>query len=214
MYVLRSTVLYVLYCNPFAQQILCLDECTANIDPVTGEYIHEVIAKLSGVPGSRPRHVGARGLTVPAGQAVRGEADGVPAEAEAALSSIRIDDSDSSREPFISKRDETISASNSTASNIGRTAGGDKHRGGPGAGARAGGGVPSASQHQSDKSLHESGGEGSTVIVIAHRISTILSMPRVLVLEGGKVAEDGDPTALLAQPHSRFSALVQSHPTM
>lgn len=41
--------------------------------------------------------------------------------------------------------------------------------------------------------------EGRTSLVIAHRLSTLLSMDRILVFEKGKIVEDGSHTALLAQ---------------
>ncbi|MFT6223361.1 MAG: ATP-binding cassette subfamily B multidrug efflux pump [Paracoccaceae bacterium] len=48
--------------------------------------------------------------------------------------------------------------------------------------------------------------EGKTVIAIAHRLSTIAQMDRILVLEGGKIAEEGTHAALLARGglYSRF----------
>ena len=41
--------------------------------------------------------------------------------------------------------------------------------------------------------------DGKTVIAIAHRLSTIAEMDRIVVMEAGRIIEDGPPEALLAQ---------------
>ena len=41
--------------------------------------------------------------------------------------------------------------------------------------------------------------EGKTVIAIAHRLSTIAQMDRVVVLDEGRIVEDGPPAELLKQ---------------
>ena len=47
---------------------------------------------------------------------------------------------------------------------------------------------------------------GRTVIVIAHRLSTVQSADHVIVLEAGRLAEMGSPAELLARP-GRFARL-------
>uniref|UniRef100_UPI00398F0A29 ATP-binding cassette sub-family C member 8-like isoform X2 n=1 Tax=Pristiophorus japonicus TaxID=55135 RepID=UPI00398F0A29 len=48
----------------------------------------------------------------------------------------------------------------------------------------------------------------STVLIIAHRISTIMDCERVLVMEQGRIVEDGDPK-ILQQNNSLFAKLVK-----
>jgi ATP-binding cassette, subfamily B, bacterial len=50
---------------------------------------------------------------------------------------------------------------------------------------------------------------GRTAVIIAHRLSTVAIADRVLVIEGGRIAEDGQPDLLLAG-RGRFSALHAS----
>ncbi|MUL48875.1 ABC transporter ATP-binding protein [Mycobacterium sp. CBMA293] len=47
---------------------------------------------------------------------------------------------------------------------------------------------------------------GRTALVIAHRLSTVQSADRVLVLDGGRLVEDGAPADLVAQ-NGRYAAL-------
>jgi ATP-binding cassette subfamily B protein len=48
-----------------------------------------------------------------------------------------------------------------------------------------------------------------TAIVIAHRLSTVRAMDRLLVLAEGQVVEDGTHEALLSMPHGTYAALWQ-----
>uniref|UniRef100_A0A1B6GIW2 Uncharacterized protein n=2 Tax=Cuerna arida TaxID=1464854 RepID=A0A1B6GIW2_9HEMI len=49
-----------------------------------------------------------------------------------------------------------------------------------------------------------------TVITIAHRLSSLLSCDRVLVLDSGRVVEDGSPSQLLAQKLGIFSSMLRA----
>ncbi|KAJ4460314.1 Multidrug resistance-associated protein [Paratrimastix pyriformis] len=49
-----------------------------------------------------------------------------------------------------------------------------------------------------------------TVIIIAHRINTVMGCDRVMVMDAGKVAEFDNPQLLMANPASRFACLVAS----
>jgi len=46
--------------------------------------------------------------------------------------------------------------------------------------------------------------KGRTVIAIAHRLSTLKEMDRIVVIKGGKVVEDGNPDDLLQKPNGIF----------
>jgi ABC-type multidrug transport system fused ATPase/permease subunit len=45
---------------------------------------------------------------------------------------------------------------------------------------------------------------GRTVIVVAHRLSTIRNADKVVILADGCIVEQGAPSDLLARPDSRF----------
>lgn len=48
-----------------------------------------------------------------------------------------------------------------------------------------------------------------TTLTVAHRLHTILGSDNVLVMEAGRLVEQGTPAALQAQPDSRFAKLLQ-----
>ncbi|HRD60084.1 MAG TPA: ABC transporter ATP-binding protein [Nocardioides sp.] len=51
---------------------------------------------------------------------------------------------------------------------------------------------------------------GRTAVIIAHRLSTVEIADRVLVMEHGRVVEDGSPAELIAGGDGRFSALHEA----
>eukprot|EP00644_Phytophthora_capsici_P008365 jgi/Phyca11/114358/e_gw1.26.296.1 len=52
--------------------------------------------------------------------------------------------------------------------------------------------------------------EDKTVLIIAHRINTIMHCDKIAVMDAGRVAEFDSPSALLSQPQSVFAALAKS----
>jgi ABC-type multidrug transport system fused ATPase/permease subunit len=50
--------------------------------------------------------------------------------------------------------------------------------------------------------------KNSTLIIVAHRISTVMSCNRILVLDGGEVAEFDTPKKLRDNPGSLFAKLT------
>lgn len=51
---------------------------------------------------------------------------------------------------------------------------------------------------------------GVTILAIAHRLATVLSFDKILVMDGGRVAEFGVPRDLLQKPESALAALVEA----
>jgi len=49
---------------------------------------------------------------------------------------------------------------------------------------------------------------GATLLFVSHDVSDTKELDRVLVVDGGEIVEDGAPAALLADPGSRYRALV------
>ncbi|WP_394819098.1 hypothetical protein [Sorlinia euscelidii] len=54
---------------------------------------------------------------------------------------------------------------------------------------------------------------GRTVIVIAHRLSTVRSLDRIIVFQQGRIVEDGSHDALLNLPDGVYNHLyrIQAH---
>jgi ATP-binding cassette subfamily B protein len=50
---------------------------------------------------------------------------------------------------------------------------------------------------------------GRTALVIAHRLSTVRAMDRILVFDRGRIVEEGDHEALLARPRGIYRALFE-----
>ena len=48
----------------------------------------------------------------------------------------------------------------------------------------------------------------STLIIIAHRLNTIMSCDRVLVLSYGELVESGSPTSLIQSQNSEFNRFL------
>jgi ATP-binding cassette subfamily B protein len=49
---------------------------------------------------------------------------------------------------------------------------------------------------------------GTTIVTIAHRLSTAFDADRVIVLDRGRVVEEGTPAALMSS-RGRFAALLE-----
>ncbi len=50
----------------------------------------------------------------------------------------------------------------------------------------------------------------ATLLAISHDIAEAITFPRVLVLEDGRIVEDGDPRELAHNPESRFHAMLEA----
>jgi len=48
---------------------------------------------------------------------------------------------------------------------------------------------------------------GRTAIVIAHRLSTVRGMNRILVFDHGQIVEEGNHESLLRRPHGHYHRL-------
>ncbi len=63
--------------------------------------------------------------------------------------------------------------------------------------------LDSESEHKIQESL-EKLMKGRTVIAIAHRLSTLKEMDRIIIIKNGKIVEDGNPEVLLKKKNSIF----------
>jgi ATP-binding cassette subfamily B protein len=54
------------------------------------------------------------------------------------------------------------------------------------------------------------GGGRRTAIIVAHRLSTVRRVDRIMILERGRIVEEGRREALEADPSSRFAALLRA----
>ena len=52
--------------------------------------------------------------------------------------------------------------------------------------------------------------KNATLLCITHDVRQTLGFERVLVIEGGRIAEDGDPSVLALEDESRYAALLQA----
>jgi len=66
--------------------------------------------------------------------------------------------------------------------------------------------LDSASEHTIQLSLDQLMKE-KTVIAIAHRLSTLKKMDRIIVIDSGKIVEDGNPDELLKKPDGLFKRM-------
>ena len=51
---------------------------------------------------------------------------------------------------------------------------------------------------------------GRTALIIAHRLATVQRLDDIVILERGRIEECGERKSLMADPHSRFSRLLQT----
>src|SRR6185503_11933592 len=52
--------------------------------------------------------------------------------------------------------------------------------------------------------------QGATLLCVTHDVADTAEFERVLVIDGGRVVEDGAPAALAATPGSRYRAMLDA----
>lgn len=60
-----------------------------------------------------------------------------------------------------------------------------------------------------DMLTREKGGNAMTVIIVAHRLSTVRSADRIFVIREGQVVEEGSHDDLIDNPDGAYSALIK-----
>jgi len=50
-----------------------------------------------------------------------------------------------------------------------------------------------------------------TIVAIAHRLDTVLDYDRIVVLDHGRIVEDGPPQDLLQRPDGNFRELYEAY---
>lgn len=68
--------------------------------------------------------------------------------------------------------------------------------------------LDSATEQRVTEGLMHEFAEGRTLIIVAHRISTLKGADRILVFEQGQIVEQGEYATLAADPTSRFGHMV------
>jgi len=56
--------------------------------------------------------------------------------------------------------------------------------------------------------------EGTTLLCVTHDVGETMGFPRVLVVENGRIVEDGNPAELARQTNSRYRALLEAEETV
>mmetsp|Transcript_4863 Transcript_4863/g.11601 ORF Transcript_4863/g.11601 Transcript_4863/m.11601 type:complete len:885 (+) Transcript_4863:96-2750(+) len=69
--------------------------------------------------------------------------------------------------------------------------------------------VQEAIDHMLESGRSENGSSGMTVLIVAHRLSTIRNADIIFVVKDGQVVEEGNHTDLIEKPDSAYAALVQ-----
>lgn len=73
-------------------------------------------------------------------------------------------------------------------------------------------GLDQSTDRQIQASIRQISAQNSmSLLVVAHRLSTVIDFDRILVLRDGRVAEFGNPNALVQRPDGVFRAMVMEH---